>query len=305
LQLVQLLNSSGYVVLGPVATAVDALELCATVLPEVAVVAQTIHGEKSAARLATRLWQFGPVPTVFLLDGSADEQLAECIDAQPLAVVPANTTDRELVALLAVAARHASTLKRSRDPDERFFAVAIDMLCFLDFSGYFRRLSPAWERTLGFSLDELMSQPFIEFVHPDDRERTLAQNKVVRHGGQALGFENRYRCKDGSYRWLRWNAASDPDHGVIYSVARDITDARQASEEREELIRELQQALAEVRTLQEIIPICAYCRRVRDDEDYWQHVEQYIAHHTGAKFSHGVCPSCFDHVVATDLAEHP
>ena len=54
-----------------------------------------------------------------------------------------------------------------------------------------------------------MSRPFIEFVHPDDRERTLAQNGEVRGGGQALGFENRYLCKDGSYRWLLWNAAPD------------------------------------------------------------------------------------------------
>ena len=92
--------------------------------------------------------------------------------------------------------------------DERFFEVSIDMLCQLGFDGHFRRLNPAWERTLGFTREELMSKPFIEFVHPDDRERTLAQNSEVRRGGQALIFENRYLCKDGSYRWLLWNAAS-------------------------------------------------------------------------------------------------
>ena len=60
-------------------------------------------------------------------------------------------------------------------------------------------------RTLGFTIDELRARPFIEFVHPDDRERTLRQNGDVRQGGRALGFENRYLCKDGSYRWLLWN----------------------------------------------------------------------------------------------------
>jgi PAS domain S-box-containing protein len=98
-----------------------------------------------------------------------------------------------------------------RELEERFFDLSIDMLCFLDFSGYFKRLNPAWETTLGFTRTELMSKPFIEFVHPDDRDRTLRQNRDVRGGGQARLFENRYLCEDGSYRWLLWNAT--PDRG--------------------------------------------------------------------------------------------
>ena len=176
--------------------------------------------------------------------------------------------------------------------EERFFDLSIDMLCYLDFSGYFKRLNPAWERTLGFTREELMSRPFIEFVHPDDRERTLNQNAAVRDGGKALGFENRYLCKNGTYKWLRWNAAPDAASHVIYSVARDITEAKLAEEERERLVRELQNALLEVRTLQEILPICSYCRKIRDDENYWHTVEGYIARHTGSRFSHSICPSC-------------
>jgi PAS domain S-box-containing protein len=184
-------------------------------------------------------------------------------------------------------------VRKVQELEERFFAISIDLLCFLDFNGYFKRLNPAWERTLGFTVEELMSRPFIEFVHPDDRERTLKQNKAVRGGGQALGFENRYLCKDGSYRWLLWNAAPDSDELVIYSVARDVTDQKRAQEEREQLLGELQQALAEVRSLQEILPICSYCKRIRDDAHYWQHVESYISQHTNTRFSHSICPSCY------------
>ena len=164
--------------------------------------------------------------------------------------------------------------------DERFFDLSIDLLCFLDFNGYFKRLNPAWEAALGFTREELMSKPFIEFVHPDDRDRTLEQNRDVRGGGQALAFENRYLCKDGSYRWFLWNAAPDSDRRVIYSVARDITDRKRAEEERERLLVQLQAALAEVRTLQGILPMCSYCRSIRDDENYWQSVEAYISKHT-------------------------
>lgn len=184
--------------------------------------------------------------------------------------------------------------------DERFFELSIDMLCVLDFSGYFKKLNPAWEVTLGFTRDELMARPFIEFVHPDDRERTLGQNRTVRGGGQARFFENRYLCKDGSYRWLLWNAAPDPDRGVIYSVARDVTERKAAEEEREALLAELRAALAEVKTLQTFLPICSYCKRVRDDENYWHSVEAYLSEHTNTQLSHGICPSCYPTVLADE-----
>jgi PAS domain S-box-containing protein len=182
-----------------------------------------------------------------------------------------------------------------------FFEVSIDMLCFLDFNGHFKRLNPAWERTLGFTRAELMSKPFIEFVHPDDRERTLKQNAAVRAGGTALGFENRYLCSDGSYKWFRWNAAPDSGNRVIYSVARDVTEAKRAEAERERLVSELQTALAEVQSLRAILPICSYCRKVRDDQNYWLTVESYLLKHTDSRFSHSICPTCMSEVVEPEL----
>lgn len=192
------------------------------------------------------------------------------------------------------------SIEQERILEERFFDLSIDMLCVLGFNGYFRRLNGAWERTLGYTVDELRSRPFIEFVHPDDRARTLSQNGKVRGGGQALEFENRYICKDGSFRWLKWNATPDPAQQLIYSVARDVTAAKQAESERDRLLGELQSALAEIKVLQGILPICSYCRKVRDDEDYWLTVESYVARYT--RFSHSVCPDCMRTHVEPDLA---
>jgi PAS domain S-box-containing protein len=191
------------------------------------------------------------------------------------------------------------------DMDHRFFELSLDLLCYADFSGYFRRLNPAWEVTLGFTRAELMARPSIEFVHPEDRERTLGQNREVRSGGQARSFENRYLCKDGSWRWLLWNATPDLDRRVIYSVARDVTARKAAEAERERLVIELQAALAEVRTLQAYLPICSYCRKIRDDENYWQSVESYITAHTGTQFSHGICPSCYTTVMEQHFGSPP
>jgi PAS domain S-box-containing protein len=187
--------------------------------------------------------------------------------------------------------------------EHRFFELSIDMLCFARFDGFFQHLNPAWETTLGYTIAELTSRPMIEFVHPDDRERTLAQNREVRSGGHAVHFENRYRCKDGSYKWLLWNAVADLDRETIYSVARDITRRKQAEEDRDRLVVELQQALAEVRSLQAILPICSYCKKVRDDENYWHSVEEYVSAHTDTQFSHGICPSCYTTTVEPQLEQ--
>jgi PAS domain S-box-containing protein len=185
--------------------------------------------------------------------------------------------------------------------EERFFDLSIDLLCVLGFNGYFKRLNRAWERTLGFSIAELTSRPFLEFVHPDDRARTLGQNRDVRGGGQALSFENRYLCKDGSFRWLRWNANPDVTEQVIYSVARDVTAEKNAERDRERLLNELQVALAEIKVLQEILPTCSYCRKIRSGEDGWLTPEAYISAHTNSRFSHGVCPDCLRTCVEPDL----
>jgi PAS domain S-box-containing protein len=182
--------------------------------------------------------------------------------------------------------------------EDSFFTLSLDMLAIADLkTGYFLKLNPAWEKTLGFSREELQSRPMFEFVHPDDLQRTIDQNRTVRTGGQALSFENRYRCKDGSYRWLLWNATPDFERHVIYAIARDITERKLLEEERERLLRELRSALAEVKVLQKILPICMYCRKVRDDVDFWDDVETYIAKHTETRFSHRICPPCYERVM--------
>ena len=126
----------------------------------------------------------------------------------------------------------ADRLRNVSAESERFWETSSDMLCTVSFDGYFKRLNPAWERTLGWTPEELRSRPFVEFVHEDDREPTLAESsKVATEGHETLVFENRYRCRDGSYRTLLWGArALAEEHGLIYASARDVTESRATAE---------------------------------------------------------------------------
>ena len=118
-------------------------------------------------------------------------------------------------------------------PDDaalHFFTLSIDMLCIAGYDGYFKWLNPAWERVLGYSLRELTSSPFLEFVHPRDRAATTAEFQCLTTGHSTISIENRYRAKNGTYRWILWNATPFPEQQVIYAVARDVTERKHAEE---------------------------------------------------------------------------
>ncbi|MEG4801752.1 PAS domain S-box protein [Microcoleus sp. ARI1-B5] len=119
-------------------------------------------------------------------------------------------------------------LKQAQTERDRFFTISLDLLCIVGFDGYFRRLNPAWSNALGYSSAELFAKPMLEFVHPDDREATAAEGAKLIAGTSSISFENRYMCKDGSYKCLLWTASPFSEEGLIYSVGHDITSRKQA-----------------------------------------------------------------------------
>jgi PAS domain S-box-containing protein len=292
----------GYEVVGVVSSGGEAVRIVATAEPELVLMSLTLRDDTGGGASPETAPRHPSVPVVFLGTHEDEARALGAGGGEPRSLLVAPFHDRELRVNVELALCRSDPARASHEV-EGFFTVSIDMFCFLGFDGYFRRLNLAWERALGFTREELMSRPFIEFVHPDDRERTLKQNAQVKTGGQASGFENRYLCKDGSHRWLLWSAAPDAAEGMIYSVARDITAQKQAESERERLVRRLERSLAEVRTLREILPICSYCRKIRDDENYWQTVESYISRHTSSRFSHSICPACMASEVEPMLGE--
>jgi PAS domain S-box-containing protein len=120
---------------------------------------------------------------------------------------------------------------------ERIFEMSLDLLCVIGFDGRFKRVNPAFERTLGYSREALASRPEFDFAHPDDLESWRQILSALRRGEQVGQFENRNICSDGSVRWLEWSARAVPEEGLIYAVARDITESRRAAEEQAALRR--------------------------------------------------------------------
>jgi PAS domain S-box-containing protein len=145
-----------------------------------------------------------------------------------------------------------NTASRFNPPTEddlrEFLDLSIDMLCIAGIDGYFKHLNPAWEKTLGYSKEELLSRPYVDFVHPDDREAAIAEANSLAAGRDTFIFENRFRCKDGSYKWLRWTGAVRAEKGVIYASARDVS-PRKREEARLAAQHAVTRVLAEAPTL--------------------------------------------------------
>lgn len=115
-------------------------------------------------------------------------------------------------------------MRRQRD-------LSLDLIATANFDGFFTRVNPSWERIFGWSEEEVCARPFIEFVHPDDRDATVAEAVALAEFGEdAINFRNRYQAKDGSYVWLEWMARANKDSKEIFCIGRDITLRKQAEE---------------------------------------------------------------------------
>jgi PAS domain S-box-containing protein len=134
---------------------------------------------------------------------------------------------------------------------QNYFDLSRDMLCIAGTDGYFKRVNPAFEKILGWTVDELLSQKFLDFVHPDDLPKTEKEIQRLAQGLPTISFENRYMCQDGSEKILAWTAHPEPETGLIYAIARDVTDLK----------RERDQAASEIADLSERLEAAEADRR--------------------------------------------
>lgn len=131
-----------------------------------------------------------------------------------------------------------SEVKNARKEVENFFNVALDLLCIAGTDGYFKKANPSWEKILGYTFEELTEQPFFEFIHPEDLAITQDSLNKLSKGSRVVNFINRFRTKEGNYRWLKWNTA--PQGDTLYAAATDISDLKETEEELKKLLIDLE-----------------------------------------------------------------
>jgi PAS domain S-box-containing protein len=186
------------------------------------------------------------------------------------------------VALLTLGALFGAFVDHRRGLEAgvlRYYDGSLDLLATTDLSGRFTRVNPAWERTLGYSAETLCAGGHMNLVHPDDREATIAEiEALVESSHEIVGFRNRYRASDGSYRWLEWSASVSRSESVIHAVARDVTAQHEAEDQLANNARSLETMVAE-RTAEldearaETLRRLAIAAEYRDDETY-RHTER-------------------------------
>jgi PAS domain S-box-containing protein len=139
---------------------------------------------------------------------------------------PAGRAERVFGSMIDITARRLAEEER-----DRFFTLSPDLLCTAGFDGALKRINPAWTGLLGYSEQELLGRPAIEFVHPDDRAATTEAMRRIQSGEAVVSFENRYRCRDGSHRWLQWRARRVAERQILYAFARDVTEEKRIESE--------------------------------------------------------------------------
>lgn len=151
---------------------------------------------------------------------------------------------REVTERTAELKQELEARREAEDQLDRFFELSLNLLGIAGVDGYFRRINSAFGRTLGWSDAEFLSRPFLDFVHPEDLQNTISEVAKIASGEPTLGFENRYRCKDGSWRWLEWTAQPQPG-GLMFVIASDSTERRASARRLQQLNADLERRVGE------------------------------------------------------------
>jgi PAS domain S-box-containing protein len=192
------------------------------------------------------------------------------------------------------------TQEALRESEERFrgaFDNAAIGMALVAPDGRWLQVNRSVCEITGYSEEELLARTFQDITHPDDLRADLAfVHQMLAGEIRTYQMEKRYFHRDGHVVWILLTVSLVHDaHGTpLYFISQiqDISQRKQAEEERESLIRKLQEALATVKTLRGLLPVCAWCKQVRNDEGYWKHLEAHVQDVLDVTFTHGICPTC-------------
>ncbi|MDO9547602.1 MAG: PAS domain S-box protein [Candidatus Marinimicrobia bacterium] len=186
-------------------------------------------------------------------------------------------------------------IQKQKQYFEALFASASDAIVSLDLNGNVVSVNPHFEKLFGYTQAEIRGKNLDSLIVSEDGFQDASTITKTVQDGEIAHFERKRKRQDGSFVDVLGSGAPiivDGEHVGALAIYRDITDRKKAEEERERMISELQEALRQVNTLSGLIPICANCKKIRDNQGYWSDVELYISKYSDAEFSHGLCNDC-------------
>jgi PAS domain S-box-containing protein len=231
-----------------------------------------------------------------IITGTIDKGYMIAATFVPLVLAP-------LFLYLVIAGRknYEEALYESRERFRNMVEMTSDWVWETDENIVFTYVSPKVRDILGYKPEELLGKVPFDFMSPEDARRVAEDAKAIAAFRKPFSaLENKNIHKDGHLVTMETSGVPFFDtEGALLGyrgINRDITERKIAEMKREQLISELKDALAQIKTLKGLIPMCAWCKKIRDDKGYWNQVEAYIAKHSDAAFTHGICPECLEKV---------
>jgi PAS domain S-box-containing protein len=291
------LTKLGYAVPAVVASGEEAVRQAAAVRPELVLMDIRLAGDLDGIEAGGQIRTDLGIPLVYLTAYMDDALLQRAKRTEPYGYLVKPVQDRELRATVEVALYKHRMDRQLRESEERYRAVvsqSVEAITLFEAeTGCLLEANNAFQRMLGYTAQEIPALTIYEVLAHDQAATDLDLALVLKKRQAALG-ERRFSRKGGCLVDVDVSVSliTREARPVVCLVAHDITERKQAERQRESLVTELQEALGQVKTLSGLLPICASCKRIRDDDGAWQPVEAYIRERSNAEFTHGLCPDC-------------
>ena len=289
------LENFGYDVCPLASTGENGLTIAGRERPDLVLMDISLEGDMDGIHAAGQIRRELDIPIVFLTAYTDNDLLERAKRVEPYGYLVKPFKPKELHITIELSLYVAGLDVQRRRAEKLFSTIldsSIDGFWLIDMEGKILEINESYCRLMGYKAEELTGTNIRDLIIEESPEKTadrIQQTRLKR----SHQFETRHRRRDGVVVDMEVSATfAQVDGGRIFTFLRDITERKQAEKERNQLIEKLQNALAEIKTLQGLIPICANCKKVRNDEGYWLQIEKYIQERSDVKFSHSICPTC-------------
>ncbi len=288
------LEKMGYLVSGIASSGEDAIQAASDCVPDLILMDIVLDGQMDGVEAARQIRLTRNIPILFVTSFSDDQFVERAKTTEASGYILKPVDERELSIAIDMALYKAHAESRLREEELRFRIVAdfaYEWEMWVGPEGEWLYNSPSCERITGYTREEFLRDPSLmtRIVHPEDLKDFTQFLEFSMHSRDVEQIDFRIINRWGEERWIgrhcRPVVTSDGEWLGRRVSHVDVT-------ERKRLVEELQQALANVKVLKGLLPICSICKKIRDDSGYWNQLESYLKEHADARFSHSICPDC-------------